>query len=255
MAFDVSGPWTGPALATSDRGAVEKLRIAVLLAGFLICLSSGMFFARRNLRLGRGDRRGATRLALTLIVVQMLGWAGVHHVWSLHEVALVFGGIAYALFGAAVAVVMYLALEPFARRRWPEMLISWTRLLSGDWRDSLVGRDILIGSATGVAGACLLNLVVLAPTVFGRPEPTLETFPLTPVFAAVGLLQSAVITGFLVALFLLFALFLLRIVLRNELAAGTTWVLFASMLALHGASCCGCPHRLRIPHFARSRIE
>jgi serine/threonine-protein kinase len=180
VGFAVSEPWTEQALATSDRATVEKLRIAVLLVGFVVCLASGIFFARRNLQLGRGDRRGAIRLALALIGVQMLGWAAVHHVWSLHEVGLFFSGVAYSLFGAAVAVVIYLALEPFARRRWPGMLISWTRLLSGDWRDSLVGRDILIGSATGVAGACLLNLVVLAPTASAGPNPRSKHFRRRP---------------------------------------------------------------------------
>ena len=47
--------------------------------------------------------------------------------------------------------ILYMALEPFARRRWPEMLISWTRAISGSWRDPLVGRDILIGAAAGTA--------------------------------------------------------------------------------------------------------
>jgi hypothetical protein len=38
------------------------------------------------------------------------------------------------------------ALEPYLRRRWPERIISWNRLLAGEFRDPLVGRDILIGS-------------------------------------------------------------------------------------------------------------
>ena len=45
----------------------------------------------------------------------------------------------------------YLALEPFVRRRWPEAMISWTRLLGGRFADPLVARDILIGCAAGCA--------------------------------------------------------------------------------------------------------
>jgi hypothetical protein len=45
-------------------------------------------------------------------------------------------------------------------------------------------------------------------------------------------LQAGVLNGFGAALSLLFALFLLRIILRNELAAGTAWVLFVGVLAL-----------------------
>jgi hypothetical protein len=37
----------------------------------------------------------------------------------------------------------YLAMEPFVRRIWPTALISWTRAVSGGWRDPLVGRDLL----------------------------------------------------------------------------------------------------------------
>src|SRR5262249_3000074 len=38
------------------------------------------------------------------------------------------------------------------RRRWPQLLVSWTRVLSGEWHDPLVGRDALVGCAAG----CLL---------------------------------------------------------------------------------------------------
>jgi hypothetical protein len=46
--------------------------------------------------------------------------------------------------------VFYIALEPVVRRRWPQVLISWTRLLSGEWRDPLVGREVLVGCVLGV---------------------------------------------------------------------------------------------------------
>jgi len=46
---------------------------------------------------------------------------------------------------------MYTAFEPLVRRRWPRVLISWTRLLAGRPRDALVGRDVLIGATAGVA--------------------------------------------------------------------------------------------------------
>ena len=43
---------------------------------------------------------------------------------------------------AAVFWMLYVALEPFARRYTPEMLFSWTRLMRGEIRDPRVGRDI-----------------------------------------------------------------------------------------------------------------
>ena len=59
----------------------------------------------------------------------------------------------------------YLALEPAVRRRWPEMLISWSRLLAGRFSDPLVGRDVLLG---GLAGLALLATMLLAVPVSAR---------------------------------------------------------------------------------------
>ena len=46
-----------------------------------------------------------------------------------------------------------MALEPYVRRRWPDVLISWTRLLSGKVWDPLIGRDVLTGALLGTVGA------------------------------------------------------------------------------------------------------
>jgi hypothetical protein len=45
----------------------------------------------------------------------------------------------------------YVALEPYVRRLWPEVLISWSRVLAGRLRDPRVGRDLLIGCLFAVA--------------------------------------------------------------------------------------------------------
>jgi serine/threonine-protein kinase len=44
---------------------------------------------------------------------------------------------------------LYIALEPYVRRRWPATLVSWSRLLAGRFRDPLVGRDVLVGCLAG----------------------------------------------------------------------------------------------------------
>jgi serine/threonine-protein kinase len=62
-----------------------------------------------------------------------------------------FGTLAGTLFEGSLVWVLYLALEPYVRKRWPETIISWTRALSGRFRDPLVGRDILLGCLLGVA--------------------------------------------------------------------------------------------------------
>ncbi len=42
------------------------------------------------------------------------------------------------LFYAALAWVSYVGVEPYVRRRWPALLIGWTRLLDGRVGDGLV---------------------------------------------------------------------------------------------------------------------
>jgi hypothetical protein len=69
---------------------------------------------------------------------------------TLWEVGLAVMGVCWTLFQAAFVWVLYIALEPFVRRRNPRLLITWTRLVSGEWRDPLVGRDVLVGCAAGL---------------------------------------------------------------------------------------------------------
>jgi serine/threonine-protein kinase len=65
--------------------------------------------------------------------------------------------------------LLYIALEPFVRRRWPQRIISWSRLLRGDLRDPLVGRDILIGTAAGTLAILLGSLTQPILRALGRP--------------------------------------------------------------------------------------
>jgi len=53
-------------------------------------------------------------------------------------------GTSVSLFFAALVWLLYTGLEPYVRRRWPSSIISWSRVLTGQFRDPLVGRDVLI---------------------------------------------------------------------------------------------------------------
>jgi len=110
--------------------AIWLLACAALVYGILVV--GGALIARRNLRLGRSDRRGAMRLAVFVFACSMISWAfGASHVASDSEFALLLVGASLALFFAGVCWLLYVALEPLIRRRWPDSLIAWTRLLSG----------------------------------------------------------------------------------------------------------------------------
>src|SRR5579863_5175768 len=79
-------------------------------------------------------------------------------------------------------LIGYMAVEPYARRIWPNLMVSWQRILSGRFRDPLVGRDVLIGIFAGSAlSVVFLGLAVLV----GMSEVT----PVAPPFGF-GLMPS-----------------------------------------------------------------
>jgi serine/threonine-protein kinase len=74
-----------------------------------------------------------------------------HHVPRVfEEVSYLVGVTGWALVWAGLSWIVYMALEPYVRRSWPDMLVSWTRLIAGQLRDPLVGRDLLVGSLIGM---------------------------------------------------------------------------------------------------------
>src|SRR5207253_8122847 len=134
-------------------------------------MCSAVLLSCRNLRSGRCDHRGSTRLAAFIFVLNVILWVvRTHHVPTMEgEFNLFMEGLAIAVFLVSLFWVIYIALEPFVRRHWPNRIISWTRLLSGDLRDPLVGRDVLIGALLGICLTLIYNLWNLAPRWVGEP--------------------------------------------------------------------------------------
>ncbi|MFQ5472788.1 MAG: hypothetical protein ACE5FA_07890, partial [Dehalococcoidia bacterium] len=119
--------------------------------------------------------------------------------------------------------LLYVAFEPYVRGRWPQTLISWTRLLMGRLRDPLVGRAVLTGCLFGIGLRLLLQLAYIAPM-------WLDQVPRAPDASGIGaLLGGSHLAATLVApwsifwaLWTLFLLFALRILLRRQWIA-TMW--------------------------------
>ena len=131
----------------------------------------GAFFARRNLRLGRGDRRGAARLAFFIFGLEIISWLfAEHHLATEWELLRFFSAAGYALLDSGVTWMMYIALEPFVRRHWPRVMVGWSRLLAGNFRDPLVGRDLLAAGVLAISGVCMFYLVVPIASLFGVPQ-------------------------------------------------------------------------------------
>ncbi len=129
--------------------------------------------------------------------------------------------------------VMYLALEPYFRRRYPELLVSWTRLLSGKVRDPLVGRDHLWGVLAGLFVCLVFSVENVPPALFkasGQTPVPVDPMTLAGLGGLVAHVLFSVADGLVQLFFVVASLFLGRLVLRKApLAAAVTWlVIFMS---------------------------
>ncbi|MBX3367928.1 MAG: serine/threonine protein kinase [Phycisphaeraceae bacterium] len=156
----------GDAVATASARGVRVLGAILGQSLFTIVLAliaTGAYIARRNLRSGRADTRGALRFAWFGGVSMLLAR------WFMAEELVprtrfdVLDVFAWSVLVAVGSWSAYLAIEPVVRRRWPTALIAWTRLLSGRIMDPLVGRSVLMGVTLGVVGAALYRLGYLLP--------------------------------------------------------------------------------------------
>jgi hypothetical protein len=173
--FAITGSWS-QSVRTPDRGPASLFaRVIGALAALVMPLLTlvGPILAYRNVKLGRGDRRGAFRAASAVFFMILGAWLlGDTHVPSLTgEKARLFTAIGNALFNAGLLWLTYLGLEPYVRRFSPDSLVGWTRLVAGSWRDPRVGRDVLIGVSAGLLMTIVFGIHNLLPPLFGRPEP------------------------------------------------------------------------------------
>lgn len=185
VTVSTQGPWNGPG-ATSPLASSPSSRIgAPIITGLLtLLLLAGVYFVRRNTKLGRGDRRGAIRVAGVGFLLNA-AWLipGLHPTSNVLEFL---GGpcvavLSSALLSGATLWLIYMALEPFLRRTVPELLVGWARALDGRFRDPLVGREALYGLAIGALMAALYHLVNGLPTwIPFDSQTTIPLFGLDP---------------------------------------------------------------------------
>ncbi|MDP8981093.1 MAG: protein kinase [Acidobacteriota bacterium] len=230
--FELIGDWHAQYREQEARPTVGTQVYLVLT---LVSLIGSIPFARYNLRTGRGDRRGALRLAGFATSVSLFSWVlSGSHVWAVEEGALFLGAVMKAVFAGAALALMYVSFEPFVRGRWPQMLVSWTRLLGGRWFDPLIGRRLLFGVLIGLLLSSIEALGELAYTFTGGIPILARTHVVTllgPRWIA-GEFLVALVEGTTKALGTLFLLFLLRAAVRNGwLAAAILIVTLASLNA------------------------
>jgi hypothetical protein len=218
--FTMTGDWVEP--RAESGGGVGRVFV------FLGILAGTALVAWHNMRVGRGDRAGAAKMAGFIFVLTMCSWiSGAAHVTSAREVGMILMALSSAALNAGLLGAAYLAIEPHVRRHWPDALISWTRAQSGRLKDPLVASHVLAGMAA--AGAVVF--VLAAGDVASRfASRELLAFPLAslnsvPVFVSrlIGIVNSAL---FVVIAFLLWVVLTRTLVRRAWLADVLASLLF-----------------------------
>jgi protein kinase-like protein len=230
VAFALISPWTATGRAPQGPSRGARGQVIIFAVILLAIFFGGGWLARRSLKQGRGDREGAWRLASWIGGVQLALWiCRAHFTASMGTFGIAILAVCTAVFYGFTVYIMYIALEPHVRRRWPQTLISWTAILTGHWRDPIVGRDVLIGMAAGI-GVHALSQAADALTLGSNLPPTLG-----PTAFLLGLRSTLTVClvslphGIRDTLMFFLLLFLLRAFLRNEwLASMVLAIIFSA---------------------------
>lgn len=222
VSFQLVDSWSRPErMQDFQQSTGQRVGLAIVLCIFFAILLGAVLLARYNFRHGRGDRRGAFRLALFVFAVRMLAWLfGASHVPTFNEVFIfLFLAVGQALLFAGILWLLYIALEPLVRRRWPDTIISWSRALSGKLRDPLLGRDLLVGALFGIGVSLVDQLQNLARVWFDEIP---EGGALDRLLGGRYLIAEGFLNGISFALFITLSVFSLLFLLRA--LTGRQWL-------------------------------
>ncbi|HEX8253646.1 MAG TPA: serine/threonine-protein kinase [Thermoanaerobaculia bacterium] len=238
--FRIGGGWDS---ATGEEVPFSDSRLlGFIIAVVLSVIAVGVVLAWRNARARRGDRPAAARAAVAVFACDFIALLlqANHQPSATHEVAILTHCASQALLWGAIAYLLYLALEPFVRRRWPELLIGSTRLLSGNVRDPMVGRDVLIGILGGLLHMAIISMsIVIAAATNRAQQPPHDgdlsrlTAPRQVISHLIGSISGGIFMGFMVIIVLTVFMMLFR---RRALAfAGLNVIVITGFYFAFGA--------------------
>jgi hypothetical protein len=225
--FQLMGAWTTPTRMAAPEETGSARASTIFGTCFVLLLAGGgIWLAYRNYSRGKGDRRGAARMAKVVFALEMVVFAARAQLsFSGETLGLVVMAISTGLFVAGALWVLYIALEPYVRRKWPQTIVSWTRLLSGKLRDPMVGRDVLFGTLLGLAWTMVFFVGYLFDIRAGERPLLPQLDYLEGIRATVSVWLGNIIGALAGLLMFFFVLVLLRVVVRNRWLAAALFVI------------------------------
>ena len=224
--FRLVVPWSSPGRMIQNQDNASS-RAANIISTTILCIIvlGAALLARYNARLKRSDTRGAARLGGFVFAAYTLQYLfSMYHAPNGGEVDRLADALSEALFKGAVIWVLYLAVEPFVRRRWPQTIVSWSRVLAGRWKDPLVGGDILIGVGFGLFWGLVFGSMFLIAENRGELPNAAGLDVLAGMRYVVSGFLSLIASSILSAFGTFFLIFLLRLVVRKEWLAAVCFV-------------------------------
>src|SRR6516162_40058 len=185
---------------------------------------------------GQGRPSGWLAVGRNSFVVELAVWiCRQHFVPTLSTLGRLVLAVSTGLFLSATVAMLYLALEPYVRRHWPQAIVSWSRLTTGRIRDPLVGRDVLWGVILGISWVLVVGSGLLLRTRVGGTPDLPSTSLLLGGRQLLGIWLLNIVQGIVSTLEFFFVSFVLRIGLRNRwLAAGGFVAIWAASNTLQG---------------------
>lgn len=223
--FHVDPPWAPEAAASAKRSTGSPLVEQIILLFFFSTL---VLLARRSYRRGEVDARGAIRVSLVLALGVSVSEYLTAAVGLASPQATVVGVAQEGLVVGLISLLGYAIVEPYGRRFLPGVMASWIRLTRGQWRDPLVGRDVLFGAAVG----CLIGGLAVVRVQYTAEEPLMHVR--LDGLIGLGHALGAVIGALWLAAFGVMQIYVLFLALRwvvrrNSLAVAGFLVLWGTM--------------------------
>jgi len=232
ISFRMINPWTKPApVGEEPQSTGRKLAQTVVGIALVLVLVTAILVARHNLRKGRGDRRGAARLSTAVLFCSTLAFltGNTHYADVQTEIGRLFTAVGDTLLAAGMLWLLYIALEPYVRKLWPQKLVSWSRLLAGNFRDPQVGRDVLLGTLFGLAIVLLprVDVVIRDAVGFAMLPPFVPNIAqIEGVRQVISTVSQLVFGSLFNSLWIIFALVILNLIFRRVWITAIVMTLF-----------------------------